>query len=36
MGDIKLTDVRDVDGFAKAFARDAKPLIRQAMGRDMR
>ena len=35
-GDIKLTDVRDVDGFAKAFARDTKPLIRQAMGRDMR
>lgn len=35
-GDIKLTDVKDVDGFAKAFARDTKPLIRQAMGRDMR
>lgn len=33
MGDIKLTDVRDVDGFAKAMKRDFAPLARQAMAR---
>lgn len=32
-GDIKLTDVRDVDGFAKAMKRDFAPLARQAMAR---
>lgn len=33
MGDVKLTDVRDVDGFAKAMKRDFAPLARQAMAR---
>lgn len=33
VGDVKLTDVRDVDGFAKAMKRDFAPLARQAMAR---
>lgn len=33
VGDVKLTDVRDVDGFAKAMGRDFVPLARQAMAR---
>lgn len=33
MGDVKLTDVRDVDGFAKAMKHDFAPLARQAMAR---
>lgn len=32
-GDIKLTDVRDVDGFAKAMGRDFAPLMRQEMSK---
>ncbi len=33
VGDVKLTDVRDVDGFAKAMGRDFVPLARQALAR---
>lgn len=33
VGDVKLTDVRDVDGFAKAMGKDFVPLARQAMAR---
>lgn len=33
MGDIRLTDVRDVDGFAKAMASTFKPLMRQELGK---
>lgn len=33
MGDVKLTDVRDVDGFAKAMGKDFVPLARQALAR---
>lgn len=33
MGDIKLTDVRDVDGFAKAMAANFESSMRQALGR---
>lgn len=33
VGDVKLTDVRDVDGFAKAMGKDFVPLARQALAR---
>lgn len=33
VGDVKLTDVRDVDGFAKAMKHDFAPLARQAMAK---
>ena len=33
VGDVKLTDVRDVDGFAKAMGKDFVPLARQSMAR---
>ena len=33
VGDVKLTDVRDVDGFAKAMGKNFVPLARQALAR---
>ena len=33
VGDVKLTDVRDVDGFAEAMGRDFVPFARQALAR---